>query len=144
MSTSQYNKCHLATLSQHFAQATGKPSYLNWQNLKYMSSYLFFYLLQHEGRKDFRYHWDSHSPQLDHSPPAGVVKYRYLIICADLILSSWRPALSFKATLLVETVCRFFVTAALSQSHIHLNNAEVQHQSLKQGSEAQWEEMRKT
>lgn len=77
--------------------------------------------------KTFRYHWDSHSPQLDHSPPAGDVKYHDLIICADLILSSWRHEISFKETLPVETLCRFFVTAALSQAYIHLNNAEAQH-----------------
>lgn len=39
--------------------------------------------------KTFWYHRDSCSPQLDHSPPAGVVKYHDLIICVDLILSSF-------------------------------------------------------
>lgn len=38
--------------------------------------------------KSLRYHSDSHDPRLDHSPPAGDLKYHDLIICADLIPSS--------------------------------------------------------
>lgn len=81
-----------ATLSQRFAQAAGKPRYLahltdTWSISAPISVFIFRSMWV---EKTFRYQWDSRSPQLDHSPPAGVVKYHDLIICADLILSSCR------------------------------------------------------
>lgn len=88
--------CPQTQLSQNFAQATGKPSYLVhltdiWSISAPISLFIFCSMWV---EKTFRYHWDSRSPQLDHSPPAGVVKCHDLIICADLILSSckqWNP-----------------------------------------------------
>lgn len=93
------------------------------RHLKYISSYLAFNLLQHVSRKKetLRYLSESQSEITVPTHTARVSKCHDLIICADLILSSCRLAISFKETPRVKSVGGFFVATALSQPYIHLS-----------------------
>lgn len=107
LSANQYSKSHLSNTVPAFCSGYRQAQISHLTDIWSISAPItLFIFCSMWVEKTFRYHWDSHSPQLDHSPPAGVVKYHDLIICADLIPSSWRHAISFKETLPVETLRR--------------------------------------
>lgn len=85
------------------------------RHLKCISCYRSFHLLQHVGRKECEISLRLPQPRLDHSPPAGDLKYHDLIICADLISEAddlpQRMPDAWKCS---ELIC-------------HLNKAEAQH-----------------
>lgn len=113
MSTSQSNRW---TRLQHYAKATGglRLSHLTdiWSVSAAIAHFIFCSMWV---EKSVRYHSDSHNPRLDHSPPAGDLKYHDLIICADLISEAddlpQRMPDAWKCS---ELIC-------------HLNKAEAQH-----------------